>query len=293
MGYNNDMDKKQYLDTKLKEFGIKLSDEKLSSLIAYHEMLTEKNKVMNLTAITDFDQVCIKHFLDSLAINRLAGFKCLIDDTVMDIMPGKSLAPDKEDTCSALPDITDLIDVGCGAGFPGLPIAIAYPDIHVTLLDSLNKRVGFLNEVTDRLNLKNVTAIHARAEDLARSPEHREKYDVAVSRAVANLATLSEYCLPFVREGGFFVAYKSSRILQEGPAAQRAISILGGEKKALEEYSLPGSESAALQATDGFSKDQPGKNSSDNYRCLYIVSKVRKTPPKYPRKAGLPSKEPL
>ena len=172
----------------LEELGIALSQEQKKQFITYYEYLVEKNKVMNLTAITEYNEVILKHFLDSLSIVKVGSFD-------QKKLPGKS-----------------VIDIGTGAGFPGIPLKIAFPELKITLLDSLNKRVNFLNEVIEMLGLKDVTALHGRAEDYAKQKEHREKYDFCVSRAVANLSTLSEYCIPFVKEGGSFISYKSGKI---------------------------------------------------------------------------------
>lgn len=223
---------------------ITLSDRQIEQFLRYYEMLVEWNQVMNLTAITDYDEVMKKHFIDSLSLIK---------------------AFDVYQDCS-------VIDVGTGAGFPGLALKIAYPNLKVTLLDSLNKRIQFLNEVIRELQLSDVEAIHGRAEDFAKPGSLREQYDLCVSRAVANLSTLSEYCLPFVKVNGLFISYKSEKIIEEMEAAGNAISILGGKVVKQVEFQLP---------------------ESDIYRNLFVIEKVKETPKKYPRKSGLPSKEPI
>lgn len=210
----------------------------------FYELLVEWNKVMNLTAITEYDEVVEKHFIDSLSIEKAVDLNTI--DTV--------------------------IDVGTGAGFPGIPLKIAYPHLKITLLDSLNKRVKFLNSVISELQLENIEAIHGRAEDFAKKGEHREKYSLCVSRAVANLSTLSEYCLPYVKNGGLFIPYKSGNIDEELQNSKKAISILGGKIQDVIKFQLPG---------------------TDINRSFIKISKEKNTPKKYPRKAGLPSKEPL
>lgn len=239
---------KQYDTTQFEKdyqaLGIELTKKQIEQFITYYEMLVEWNEVMNLTAITEFDEVMKKHFIDSISLVK--GY---------DVMKSVS-----------------LIDVGTGAGFPGLALKIAYPNLQVTLLDSLNKRINFLNSVIDKLQLTGVEAIHGRAEDYAKAGKLREKYDLCVSRAVANLSTLSEYCLPFVKVGGQFISYKSEKIAEEKEAAQNAIKILGGKVINQVEFTLP---------------------DSDIYRNLFVIEKVKQTPKKYPRKAGLPGKEPL
>lgn len=228
----------------LNALGIKLSDIQINQFITYFEMLVEWNQVMNLTAITEYDEVIKKHFVDSLSLIK-----------AYDINKKSK-----------------VIDVGTGAGFPGLALKIAYPNLQVTLLDSLNKRIHFLNAVIEKLQLSEVDTVHGRAEDFAKPGKLREKYDLCVSRAVANLSTLSEYCLPFVKEGGYFISYKSEKITEEAESAEKAISILGGKVMRQVEFKLP---------------------DSDMYRNLFVIKKIKKTPTKYPRKAGLPSKEPI
>lgn len=221
-----------------------IDEEKINQLNKYYEMLVEKNKVMNLTAITEYDEVVIKHFVDSLAISN-----------VYNMIPVKN-----------------VIDIGTGAGFPGMVLKIFYPDIQFTLLDSLNKRVGFLKEVANELSLNKIEAVHGRAEDYARQTNYREKFDLCVSRAVANLSTLAEYSLPFVKKGGYFVAYKAEDCLDEVKTAEKAISMLGGKIEDTVMYKIP---------------------NSDITRAFVIIKKVNNISSRYPRKAGLPAKEPL
>lgn len=228
----------------LDAFGITLTEKQIEQFLKYYEMLVEWNEFMNLTAITEYDEVMKKHFIDSISLIK-----------AYDVTKSVS-----------------VIDVGTGAGFPGLALKIAYPNLQVTLLDSLNKRIQFLNEVISKLELEGVETIHGRAEDFAKPGKLREKYDLCVSRAVANLTTLSEYCLPFVKKSGCFISYKSEKIVEESKEAEKAIKILGGKIKNQVELYLP---------------------DSDIYRNLFVIEKVAATPKKYPRKAGLPSKEPL
>ena len=228
----------------LNELQITLTEEQIQQFIRYYELLIQWNEVMNLTAITDYEEVMKKHFIDSISLNK-----------AYDVHKNAT-----------------LIDVGTGAGFPGMALKIAYPNLQVTLLDSLNKRISFLQTVIDELGLEGVCAIHGRAEDFAKPDKFREKFDLCVSRAVANLTTLSEYCLPFVKVGGKFISYKSEKIEEEKIAAEHAINILGGKVTEQVSFYLP---------------------SSDIYRNLFIIEKEKTTPKKYPRKAGLPSKEPI
>ena len=229
----------------LAELGVNLTKKQISQFMRYYELLVEWNSFMNLTGITEFEEVMRKHFVDSVSLIKALELK------------GKDLS---------------VIDIGTGAGFPGLPLKIAFPELKVTLLDSLNKRIKFLNEVILQLGLENIDTIHGRAEDYAKPEKLREKYDTCVSRAVANLSTLSEYCLPFVKVGGCFVSYKSEKISDEAIDAQNAICLLGGKVKEQVEFQLP---------------------NSDIYRNLFVIEKKHNTPKKYPRKAGLPAKEPL
>ena len=231
----------------LHDLHIILSDTQVEQFLIYYETLVEKNQFVNLTAITDFDEVLKKHFIDSLSLVKACDFSH--DDTEI-----------------------SLIDIGTGAGFPGIPLKIAFPNLKVTLMDSLNKRVDFLHEVIGTLGLREIDAIHGRAEDYAKHGQLREKYDLCVSRAVANLSVLAEYCLPYVKVGGKFISYKSEKVTEEINDAEYAIDILGGKIKDQITFRLP---------------------DSDIYRNLVDIEKVSETPSKYPRKAGKIDKKPL
>lgn len=232
----------------LEQLSITLSGEQKQQFLTYYEYLVEKNKVMNLTAITEYEEVITKHFLDSLAVVKTSCFK-------PEKLAGKR-----------------LIDIGTGAGFPGIPLKIAFPELDILLLDSLNKRINFLNEVTEMLGLTNINTVHGRAEDYAKQKGYRESFDFCVSRAVANLSTLSEYCIPFVKPGGCFISYKSGSVDQELIQAEKAVKILGGQREEMVRFSLA---------------------DTDMDRSFVVIRKAKPTPKKYPRKAGLPSKEPL
>lgn len=228
----------------LQQLHIALSEKQMEQFLQYYELLVEKNKVMNLTAITEFDEVVEKHFLDSVSLTKQ-----------MDLhQPLK------------------VLDLGTGAGFPGIPLKIVFPELEITLMDSLNKRILFLQDVISSLQLENIEAVHGRAEEAAKNKKYRESFDLCVSRAVANISTLSEYCLPFVKVGGSFISYKSSTIEDELKDGKKGIAILGGKVKDVYKFTLPDSE---LQ------------------RSFVIIEKEKKTPKAYPRKAGTPSKEPL
>ena len=231
------------------KINIEISDDQINCFEKYYELLIEKNKVMNLTAITDKEDVIVKHFIDSIAL--------------IPYLTDKGINTNNE---------LKIIDIGTGAGFPGLPLKIMMPDVKFTLLDSLNKRVSFLNEVIDELELKDIEALHGRAEDYASDNKYREKYDICVSRAVANLSTLSEYCIPFVKEDGFFISYKAGESEEEINNSKNAIKILGGKINKVEEFVLPGTDAS---------------------RVFVFIRKLELTDKKYPRKAGVPAKKPL
>lgn len=232
------------LEKGCEDLGITLTEDQKAQYIKFYEYLIEKNKVMNLTGITEFEEVLTKHFLDSLACVKALDMK----------------------------NVKNFIDIGTGAGFPGVPLKIAFPHLEGCLLDSLKKRVNFLEETFEILNFSKITAMHGRAEEYAKNKLHREAYDLCVSRAVSNLATLSEYCLPYVKKGGVFISYKSGKVQEEAEAASKAIKILGGEVKDIIYFNLPDSEIE---------------------RSLVVIEKVKNTPGRYPRKAGTPLKEPL
>ena len=225
-----------------KKNGMELSDKQIAQFNLYYELLTAKNKVMNLTAITEYNDVVKKHFIDSMMISRVLDMK----------------------------KINSLCDVGTGAGFPGIPLKIVYPHLHLTLVDSVGKRVNFLSEVVEKLGLEDVEAIHSRTEDLAHNSKYREKYDLVTARAVASMNVLSEYCIPYAKIGGYFAAYKSGNIEEEIENAKNAVKTLGGK----------------IEKTDVFELYDMG-------RSIVLIKKVNSTPKIYPRKAGTPSKNPL
>ncbi|WP_394282696.1 16S rRNA (guanine(527)-N(7))-methyltransferase RsmG [Frisingicoccus sp.] len=228
----------------LEKLNIHLNEKQVYQFMKYYEMLIDTNKVMNLTAITDFDEVIDKHFVDSLAL-------------IQAIDLNKELK---------------VIDIGTGAGFPGIPLKIAFPELDILLLDSLNKRIHFLDQVISELGLENIQTIHGRAEDFGKNPLYREKFDLCVSRAVANLSTLSEYCVPFVKVDGYFISYKSGKVQEELDASRHAVDILGGKVEKCLNYALA---------------------DTDMERSLVVIHKLKPTKKAYPRKAGKPSKEPL
>ena len=233
---------KQEIEKYLEELNIELNEKQISDFYKYMKLLIEWNEKMNLTAIIEPKEIILKHFVDSLTINKY------------------------------IEKNAKLIDIGTGAGFPGIPLKILRPDINVTLVDSLNKRINFLNEVIKEISVEKIETIHSRAEEIGKNIKYREKYDIATSRAVANVATLSEYLIPLVKENGKCIYMKGPDTEKELLNGKKAINVLGGEVIKKEEFSIP---------------------KSDIKRTIIIISKIRKTPNNYPRKAGLPTKEPI
>lgn len=221
---------------------IKFTEEQLNQFYKYMNLLLEWNEKINLTAIIDPNEVILKHFIDSLTINKY------------------------------IKENSTLADVGTGAGFPGIPLKILRPDLKITLVDSLNKRINFLNEVINKLNLVNIETVHSRIEDFGKDKKYRESFDFVTARAVANLAVLSEYLLPIAKVGGQCVCMKGSSVEEELSNGKNAIKVLGGKIKNIDEFVLP---------------------DSDMSRNVIIIDKIKNTPNKYPRKAGIPVKEPL
>lgn len=234
----------QMFENKLKALGIVLTDTQKKQFDKFYELLVEWNKVMNLTGITEYEEVNEKHFVDSLSLVKAVDIN----------------------------KISTVIDIGTGAGFPGIPLKIAFPHLKVVLLDSLNKRINFLNTVISELGLTDIETIHGRAEDYAKQGEYREQFELCVSRAVANLSTLSEYCIPYVKVGGLFIPYKSGEIDEEVLYAKKAIHILGAKLEKIIKFQLPDTEIN---------------------RSFVKIIKTQSTAKRYPRKAGLPTKEPL
>lgn len=225
-----------------KKIEIEFTDEQLKKFYDYMNLLIEWNQKINLTAITEPKEIILKHFIDSLTINKYIQQK------------------------------STLADVGTGAGFPGIPLKILRPDIKVTLVDSLNKRINFLNEVIEKLNLEDIVTVHSRIEDFGKNKSYREKFDYVTARAVANLAVLSEYLIPIAKIGGKCLCMKGSNVEEEITSGKNAINVLGGKLEKVDEFVLP---------------------DSDISRNVIILSKIKNTPARFPRKAGMPSKEPL
>ncbi|HSH34923.1 16S rRNA (guanine(527)-N(7))-methyltransferase RsmG [Schnuerera sp.] len=227
-----------------KTLGIELKEEEINNFILYKQLLKEWNKKINITSITDNEEIDIKHFIDSIT-------------PLTTNLIGKNIK---------------MIDIGTGGGFPGVPLKIMNKEMDVVLLDSLKKRITFLNDIIEKLNLENITTIHGRAEELGRDKNYREKYDIAISRAVASLNTLNEYCLPFVKTGGYFISMKGPDVDEELKEAEKSIKILGGKLKDVKVIDLP---------------------LSDITHSLIIIEKIKETPTKYPRGGGKPKKKPL
>ena len=237
------MNPEQFKQT-LSDKGIHLTDEQMNQFARYHDILVEWNEKMNLTAITDRDEVYLKHFYDSLTAAFYMDFSKEIS----------------------------ICDVGAGAGFPGIPLKIVYPHLRLTIVDSLKKRITFLDHLTSELNLQGVECIHARAETIGRDPQKRARYDVVTARAVAKLTVLSELCLPMCKEGGIFLALKGTKGSKEVKDAHKAIDLLGGAPPLVHSFVLP---------------------EEDSERSIIIIKKEQRTPKKYPRKPGIPAKTPI
>ena len=232
------------MNTASSDVNLHFDEDTYNKFMQYKDMIKDWNEKINLTAIIEDEQIVKKHFIDCIKIFKFTPLK----------------------------EAKSIIDIGTGAGFPGIPIKIIKPEINVVLLDSLNKRIKFLNEVINKIDLNNITTIHGRAEDFSRKAEYREKFDVAVSRAVANLAVLSELCIPYVKVGGYFVAMKGPSVEEEIKAGKNAVSMLGGKIEDIIKVEI--------------------ENSDLNHN-LVIIKKIKETHKAYPRKAGTAVKNPL
>ena len=232
------------LNEACQRMGLSFDESKYNKFIKYKDLVKEWNEKINLTAITDDEEIIKKHFIDSIKVYK----------------------------CDYVKNAKSIIDIGTGGGFPGIPMRIVKEDSSIVLLDSLNKRINFLNEVIEQLNLPDIRTIHGRAEDFAQTPEYRQKFDLAVSRAVANLTVLLEFCLPYVKVGGCFVALKGPAIEEELKDAEVALKVLGGKVEEIIEVDIEG---------------------SDLKHNLLVVKKIKDTPKKYPRKAGMVTKNPI
>lgn len=236
----------EQFQSELKKLQININEDQLKKFEQYYQALIEWNKKMNLTAITEKNEVYLKHFYDSLTIVKKFPF--------------------------SLAEPLKICDVGAGAGFPSIPLKIAYPDLQITIVDSLKKRITFLEHLAEVLELKNVSFYHDRAETFGRNKEHRAQYDIVTARAVARISVLSEFCLPLVKKGGYFIALKGSGGREELEEGKRAVTILGGKVREILSFQLP------IENSD---------------RTIIHIQKVKNTPKKYPRKPGVPSKNPL
>ena len=246
------MDKEKYLFDQFENIGIELSDFQVNQFLKFYDFLIETNKKFNLTRITEFEDVVARHFIDSCYVTKYHDFS----------------------------RVTSLVDVGTGGGFPGIPLKILFPKLNVVLIDSLRKRINFLEEAAGIICAENIRLLHGRAEDFGRNKEFREKFDLCVSRAVSNLSTLSELCLPFVKVGGTFVSYKGIDVEEETEGASNAINLLGGKLERIEKFVVGG-------------RGNPGESADEIRRSLVFVKKTSSTKGKYPRKAGTPLREPL
>lgn len=234
----------EMFQTSLKEKGVQLSEHQLAQFDTYYRLLVEWNEKMNLTAITEKEEVYLKHFYDSVT----AGFYYDFNQHIT------------------------VCDVGAGAGFPAIPLKICFPDIRLTVVDSLNKRIGFLQHVVDELGLENVSLYHDRAETFAHRPEFRQQFDLVMARAVARLSVLSELCLPLVKKGGHFLGMKGANLPEEVKDGEKAVKLLGGTVQEVHSFLLPIEESE---------------------RNIILIEKVKETPKKFPRKPGTPNKSPI
>lgn len=239
-----DSNKEIFLKDSFAGIGVKLDERQTEQFLLYFTLLEEWNEKMNLTAIRGYEDVAVKHFVDSVSAVKVQDFK----------------------------KVHYLLDMGTGAGFPGIPLKIVFPHLRVILMDSLHKRITFLQEVIGQLGLDKTEAVHGRAEDMARLEKYRERQDAVVSRAVANMSTLLEYCMPFVRPGGYFISYKSGKYREELEQSRKACAILGGKLVSETPFTLPG---------------------TDIDRSFLVFKKTKKISKKFPRRAGLPGKQPL
>lgn len=237
------MNEEQFIQA-LHEKGIELTAQQVAQFRKYFELLVEWNEKMNLTAITDEPSVYLKHFFDSISISFYEDFS----------------------------GSYSVCDVGAGAGFPSIPLKICFPELKVTIVDSLNKRIQFLTHLSNELGLTNMQFVHARAEEFGQNTEYREKYDLVTARAVARLSVLAELCIPLVKVDGRFIAMKAASALDELKDAKKALQVLGAEKSAEYSFLLP---------------------VEDSERTLYVFSKIKSTPKRYPRKPGIPNKTPI
>ncbi len=325
-------------DQQLNQLEIELTEKQKVQFHRYYEMLVEWNKVMNLTGITEYDEVNEKHFIDSLSVKKVVDMDQV--DSLIDIGTGAGfpgiplkiayphlkvvLLDSLQKRIKFLDAVIEELELNeietlHGRAFPGIPLKIAYPHLKVVLLDSLQKRIKFLDAVIEELELNEIETLHGRAEDYAKKAEYREQFDLCVSRAVANLSTLSEYCLPYTNVGGVFVSYKSGEVDEEAGKSEKAVKLLGGEIESITKFQLPGTEIGRSFVKikkvykSGEVDEEAGKSEkavkllggeiesitkfqlpgTEIGRSFVKIKKVENTKKKYPRKAGLPAKEPL